>query len=57
VVFVAFMVEVVEDVLQDASNIATTNKKLKPNQITLFFIIPPFLYIKNKIVGILIEPG
>jgi hypothetical protein len=57
VVFVAFMVEVVDDVLQDASNIATTNKKLKPNQITLFFIIPPFLYIKNKIVGILIEPG
>jgi hypothetical protein len=49
--------DVVEDVPQDASSIATTNKKLKPNQITLFFIFPPFLFINDKIVGILIEPG
>jgi hypothetical protein len=31
-------VDVVLDVAQDASNIAATIKKLKPNQINLFFI-------------------
>jgi hypothetical protein len=32
------VVDVVVDVAQDASNIAATSKKLKPNQINLFFI-------------------
>ena len=31
-------VDVFVDVAQDASNIAAVNKKLKPNQINLFFI-------------------
>jgi hypothetical protein len=35
--------DVVVDVLQDASSIAATNNKLKPNQVTFLFIFPPFL--------------
>ena len=32
-------VDVVVDLAQEASSMAATNKRLKPNQITLFFIL------------------
>jgi hypothetical protein len=40
VVVVAVVVVVVDEVFvpQDASNMAATSKKLKPNQINLFFV-------------------
>jgi len=40
-------VDVVVDVLQDASNIAVNSKTLKPNQINFFFIFYSY-YVSQK---------
>jgi len=46
-VFDDIVVDVV-DVLQDVNSIAATSNKLKPNQITLFFICYlTFIHLKN----------
>ena len=48
VVVVDVSVDAVVDVAQDTSSIAITNKKLKPNQINLFFnFYPPILFVTN----------
>jgi hypothetical protein len=50
VVLVVVVVFVVVDdvfVVQDASTIESTNKKLKPNQIIFLFILPPILLVIN----------
>jgi hypothetical protein len=48
VVVVVFVV-VVDNVfvVQDASTIESTNKKLKPNQIIFLFILPPILLVTD----------
>jgi nitrate/nitrite transporter NarK len=47
VVVVDVSVDAVVDVVQDASSIAITNKKLKPNQINLFFNFYPLFYLSQ----------
>jgi hypothetical protein len=44
VVVVDISVDAVVDVAQDASSIATINKKLKPNQLDLFFNFYPLFF-------------
>jgi hypothetical protein len=47
VVVVDVSVDTVVDVAQDTSSIAITNKKLKPNQINLFFNFYPLFYLSQ----------